>query len=335
MVQEKINVVALHNISSIKEDDGVKVFYSYPQDLDIIRSIKKLNYNVSSMFYEEESIENLKDCVVFNLCDALDTEDEIKLIEKLEENHIPHTGNSSFTTKLCQNKFLLKEVLKSNNINFPKGQIINHPEENLNGDLNYPLILKPIGEHGSNGIDEDSVIFNEKELREKVKDLILKFNKPVLAEEYIEGREFNIPLLGNENPETLAILEIDYSEHFENKPKILTYKAKWSKNSNDFKNTYSAITTKLNEDEENKIYETAISAYKAIKCNGYASVDLRMNDKGELFVIDINSNCYIAPESDTLKAAVSRGMTYEDLLNKILNYALERFNLKEEIELII
>jgi D-alanine-D-alanine ligase len=159
------------------------------------------------------------------------------------------------------------------------------------------------------------------------------FSKPVLVEEYIGGREFNVPLIGNKDPERLAILEIDYSQHFENKPKILTYKAKWSKNSLDFKNTYSIIAELSKEDEE-KIYSAAIAAYKAVLCTGYASVDLRMDESGNVFVIEVNSNCYIAPESDMLKAANYKGMSYDQLLNKIINYALERFSLEKNIEII-
>ena len=78
----------------------------------------------------------------------------------------------------------------------------------------------------------------------------------------------------------------------------------------------------------------AISAYKSAKCTGYASVDLRMDDKGNVFVIEVNSNCYIAPESDMLKAAVSRGLSYEQLLDKIINYAAERFSLQKELVVI-
>ena len=335
MTEENVNITVINNASTIKEVEGVEVFYSYPQDIEIIKTLKKLPYNVSSVFYEENKLKSLsKSTIVFNLCDAFtDPEDEINLIQSLEKYNIPYTGCSSFTTKLCQDKFALKKVFENSNINCPKGQLFKNSEEKLNQDLKFPLILKLIGEDGSFGLEEDSVTFDEEQLRKKLSQLFLKFNKNILADEYIDGREFNVPVVGNENPEVLAILEIDYSEHFEGKPKILTYKAKWSKNSLDFKNTYSFIS-KLNNEEREKISSLAISAYKSAKCTGYASVDLRMDDKGNVFVIEVNSNCYIAPESDMLKAAVSRGLSYEQLLDKIINYAAERFSLQKELVVI-
>ena len=330
MTQENLNIIILHNICSMKEENGIRVYYSFPQDIEIIKTIKKLPYEISSMFYEEDKIKLLKkDCLVVNLCDAFsDPEDEIKLIQNLEKNSIPYTGCSSYTTKLCQDKFILKKILEKNNIKCPKGRLFKNAEEKLDNDLKFPLILKLIGEDGSMGLDEDSVIFNEEQLIKKLSQLLSKFNKNVLAEEYIDGREFNVPIIGNENPEALGVLEIDYSQHFENKPKILTYKAKWSKNSLDFKNTYSLIAD-LNG-ERDKIISAAILAYKAAKCTGYASVDLRMDNDGNIFVIEVNSNCYIAPESDMLKAAQSIGLSYEQLLDKIINYAIERFSLQKE-----
>ena len=109
----------------------------------------------------------------------------------------------------------------------------------------------------------------------------------------------------------------------------MTYKAKWSKNSLDFKNTYSIIAELFKEDEE-KIYSTAIAAYKAVLCTGYASVDLRQDKNGEIYVLEVNPNCYIAPESDILKATISKGLSYDQLLDKIINYAVERFSLQKE-----
>lgn len=336
MNEENLNIAVLHNIASIKEDDGIRIFYPFSQDIEIIKAIKKLKYNVSSHFYEEDKIKDLKkdSTLVFNLCDAFTyPEEEYNLIKNLEKHEIPHTGCSSSATKLCQNKFVLKQVLKAQNLLCPKGQLFTDIEQKLNNNLRFPLITKPIGEDGSNGIDEDSVIFNEEQLRKKLLQLFSTFNKPILVEEYIDGREFNVPIIGNEKPEVLGVLEIDYSQHFENKPKILSYKAKWSKNSNDFKNTYSIIAN-LSKEEEKKIVSTAISAYKTAGCTGYGSVDLRMDEEGNVLILEINSNCYISPESDMLKVALASGISYEQLLDKIIKYAIERFSLEKDLILI-
>ena len=331
MTQE-IKILVLHNASSIKEEDGVEVYHPYSQDLEIVRTIKKLPYKIISAFYEEGNIKDLaKDQdLIFNLCDAFESpEDEIKMIQELEENKIPYTGNSSLTSINCQDKFVLKNILKLNKIKTPEGQLFKDINQKLEENLIFPLILKPIGEDGSEGIDEDSIVFNEEGLRKKLSELFVNFKKGVLAEEYIEGREFNVPIIGNETPFALPLLEIDYNEHFDNKPKILTYKAKWSKNSNAFKNTYSNVA-KINDDVEDKIDSVAVKAYKTAKCTGYGSIDLRMNDKGEIFVIEVNPNCYLAPESDIVKAARHAHISYEQLLDHIIKSAIEKFNLQKE-----
>ena len=329
MTQELLNIVVLHNISSVKEDEGIKIFYPYQQDIEIIRSIKKLPYNVSSKLYDGD-LSDLKDVLVVNICDAFSNpEDELNLIKNLEKNKLAYTGCGYETVKNCQNKFFAKKIFEESKIKTPLSRLFKNENESL-GELKFPLILKLNNEDASIGLDEDSVVFNEEEQRKKLSQLFLKYNKEVLAEEYVEGREFNVPIIGNENPEALNVLEIDYSKEFENKPKILTYKAKWSKNSNDFKNTYSNIA-KIEDNEKEKIISAAIKAYKALKCTGYASVDVRMNDKNELFVIEINANCYIAPESDILKAALSQGISYEELLGKVINYAAERFALNKDL----
>ena len=133
MTQENLNIIILHNICSMKEENGIRVYYSFPQDIEIIKTIKKLPYEISSMFYEEDKIKLLKkDCLVVNLCDAFsDPEDEIKLIQNLEKNSIPYTGCSSYTTKLCQDKFILKKILEKNNIKCPKGRLFKNAEEKL------------------------------------------------------------------------------------------------------------------------------------------------------------------------------------------------------------
>jgi D-alanine-D-alanine ligase len=329
-MDKKINLLLLHNAATVKEENGIKAFYPFPQDIEIAKAVKRLDFSVSSAYFESDTWKDSakNSDVIFNLCDAYETpEEEYRLIQELEAMKVPFTGCSSKTSKLCQDKFHTKNVLKKNGIRFPHGELITDPNENFNN-FNYPLILKPLGEDGSNGIDEDSVVFNENQLKKKLSELFVEFKQGILAEEYVDGREFNVPLIGNENPEAMPPLEIDYSEDFEEKPKILTYKAKWSKNSNDFKNTYSKVAT-LSDDEKLRLTKTAIAAYKAAECTGYGSVDMRMDKEGKLYVIEVNPNCYIAPEADIVKAAASIEIGYEELLDKIIIYALQRFNKQE------
>lgn len=314
-----MRVIVLHNTDFSGPEPRL-----YSQDKFIIQSLKSLDYGVANYFYAPEILDHLEEAdLVFNLCDSFpDGKEEFLFVKSLEEKGWPFTGCSSETIFTCLNKYRLKLFLEKNNIKVAKAQLFVSTEQPLN--LNFPLILKPAQSNASMGIEEDSVVFDLVSFQKKL-SLMLKEYGEVLAEEYIEGREFCVIMLGNQ-PELLPILEIDYNhEYFIDKPKILSYKAKWSKNSNAFKHTYSVLAASLTDLERKNLQETAFQAFKALKCSGYASVDLRMNLQGEVYVLEINPNAYLAPESDLAKAAWAAGLSYEEILNKITGLALERF----------
>lgn len=271
--------------------------------------------------------------IVFNLCDSFENaNDEPKVPRGLKAKGVPYTGNDAETILLCNDKSISKMFMVKKGVRTPPFQVFASTKDTLDPQLRFPLIVKPVHEDASNGIDEDSVVPNEEKLRKKVAMILEEFKQPALVEEYIDGREFCVPVMGNEDPQILPILEIDYSEqYFENKPKHLSFKAKWSKQSNAFKNTYSVIAQNIDADLKKRIEDTARKAYTSLKMRGYGSVDMRVDNKGNVFVLEINTNCYIAPESDTVKAAKAMGIEYPQFLDKIANLALQR----KKIELMV
>ena len=303
----------------------------YSQDKVIIQTLKNAGHEVHHYFYDRKVLDILGKSFIFNLCDSFpDGREEYAYVGLLEQKGFSFTGCPAETVYLCQSKFRQKAVFEDNGIAHPHYQLFTSSEQEFT--LQFPVILKPTQSNASIGIDDDSVVFNEKELRTKLVAVMEEF-KEVMAEEYIDGREFCVPMMGNENPEVLNILEINYAdEYFLDKPKVLSYKAKWSRNSNAFKHTYSMLAEGLNESDRKKVIDLALSAYKAMGCQGYATADIRMNSLGEPFILEVNPNAYIAQESDLAKAAASKGMNYEALLGKILELAKERCGWKEEAE---
>src|SRR3989338_2945172 len=313
-----MKVIVLHNadLSGLKPRP-------YPQDKAIIQTLRQAGHEIQDNFYVPEILEQMDHAeLVFNLCDSFnDGKDEYLLVKKLEEKKVAFTGCTSETIFNCLNKYRLKLLLEKNGIKVTRAQLLVSSEEQLK--LDFPLIVKPAQSNGSLGIEEDSVVSDLESFQKKLSTMLKEYGE-VMAEEYIGGREFCVTMIGNE-PSLFPILEIDYNDgYFLDKPKVLSYKAKWSKNSNVFKHTYSLLAAGLTAEETKNIQETALKAFKALKCCGYASVDLRMNEQGEVYVLEVNPNAYLAPESDLAKSAWITGMSYEQLLGQLMEFALER-----------
>ena len=274
-------------------------------------------------------IKNEKPDVIFNLCDDGFRDDptlEPHVAALLDILNIPYTGNNYFTIALCQNKARAKDILTFHNILTPKFQVFTAAERKIDPGLKYPLIVKPIREDGSIGIRERSVVNNEEQLKEEVDHVISIYKQEALVEEYIDGREFTVSLIGNRRPIVLPVAEIDFTGMPEHLPKIVSYHAKWIKQSLAFKHT-PIICPALNVDEKiiKSIEEIARKCYKIFGCRGYSRIDFRYDDKeNKLYVLEVNPNPDISEEFDIAKSATAAGMTYPDLLLKIIDFALEK-----------
>jgi D-alanine-D-alanine ligase len=266
--------------------------------------------------------------VVFNLCDTGFRDDynlEPHVAAMFDILNIPYTGNNYFTLALCQNKARAKDILTYNGVLTPKFQVFTSAERKLDPELKFPMIVKPIREDGSVGIRERSVVSNEEQLKEEVDHIVNLHKQEALVEEFIDGREFTVSLIGNRRPIVLPVAEIDFSGMPEHLPKIVSYRAKWIKQSLAYK--HSPIICPANVDEKiaKMIEEATRKCYKIFGCRGYARVDFRYDEKEKkLYVLEINPNPDISEEFETAKAAFAAGMTYADLVLKIIDFALEK-----------
>jgi len=267
--------------------------------------------------------------VIFNLCDTGFRDDynlEPHVAAMFDILDVSYTGNNYFTLALCQNKARAKDILTYNGILTPKFQVFTAAERKIDPTLKYPLIVKPIREDGSVGIRERSVVNNEEQLKEEVDHVVSIFKQEALVEEYIDGREFTVSLIGNRRPIVLPIAEIDFTNMPEHLPKIVSYHAKWIKQSLAYKNT-PIISPVPNMDEKiaKEIEDVARKCYKIFGCRGYARIDFRYDDKEKkLYVLEINPNPDISEEFDIAKSATAAGMSYGDLLLKIIEFAMEK-----------
>ncbi len=257
---------------------------------------------------------------IFNLCEAFADKSigEMFVASIYELIGIPYTGSPPLTIGICLNKMLAKKILIHNGLPTPPGFLL-HEIEKIEKDA-FPLILKPISEDGSVGIFKENVIFNRSELKNKVEKILSKINVPMFLEKFVDGRELNISFLGGE---PLCIGEIIFKIY----PPILTYDGKWSDNSEDDLGTIPNYPADLKEEEREKIIKIAKEAYYIFSLRDYARVDMRMDEKGEVFIIDINPNPDLSEDAGFSRALKAKGIKYEEGIRRITEFALKRGNI--------
>ena len=260
----------------------------------------------------------------FNLfegfCGYPETEAEVPDI--LSALAIPYTGCTGPALRLTLDKIKTKVILKSERIDTPDFQLLN-PETILTFQLGYPCIVKPRSEDASHGLSDRSVAYDFASLKEQVANISNFYGGQALVEEFINGREFNLTVLGNSKCTALPVSEIDYSLPTA-MPRILTFAAKWEPDSLYFQGTKVICPAKIEAENRERITGTALEAFRLLGCRGYARVDIRLDEKGRLHVIEVNSNPDISPGSGAVCQAEAAGMTYTQFIDKIVQLALEK-----------
>jgi D-alanine-D-alanine ligase len=273
-------------------------------------------------------IEEKEPDLIFNLCESVGDESthEMFVAGLYELMGIPYTGASAFALGTCQNKERTKQILSFHKIRVPRFALYKKPEEVVedNFDLKFPVIVKPSLEDASVGIDNGSVVDNLPALRKRVRFIFQNFDQPALVDEYIEGRELNVAVIGNRRPIVLPISEIDFSGLPADLPKIVTYAAKWMEGTDEYKGTVGVCPAQIPPDIEKQAKEIALQAYRIMGCRDYARVDMRLDKNNNLYVIEVNPNPDISDDAGFARSARAYGFSFDEIINKIVEYALER-----------
>jgi D-alanine-D-alanine ligase len=301
----------------------------------IEKSLRKYFKNVSSFAIDRNvkrttaKLSKADPDVIFNFVESVEG---ISLYESFNAGlfellGLEYTGNKPQCLGNCLNKYKAKLILSSYGVNTPKAFIVKKEEnadlENIS--VGFPVILKLLTEDASIGISEYSVVKNETELKKQLSFLKATYNQDVIIEEYIDGRELNVAILGEE---VLPISEIKFDGLPENLPKIVTYDGKWLSQSLYYENTVPKCPAIIDDELKQKITETALTSFKAMGCRDYARVDIRLNREGTPYVIEVNPNPDISTDSGFARAATATGLTHPELLNTIAKFALKR---KEDV----
>ncbi len=263
--------------------------------------------------------------LVINLCESLaaDSRGEMAIPCLLELLGLAYTGSSALALGLALHKHKAKELLKFRSVPTPEFAVVDRLEDLALVDLPFPLIVKPAREDASMGVDFDSVVTDRAELGRAAAHVLRTFRQPALVEQFIEGREIYVPILGNQPRRTLPLTEIQFGRAFENKPKIVSYRAKWDLGSPECMDSPAQLCS-LEAQTEQRVIQTAIAAFDALECRDYGRVDVRLSAEGEPFVIDINPNCDLHPDAGFARGAAAAGIDYPALAMRLVEIALER-----------
>lgn len=236
-----------------------------------------------------------------------------------------YTGAGPQGSFLAMEKSVAKKIVRYHDLYTPYSAVVDHGRVEHAQDIRFPLIVKPASEDASKGIDAASVVTSLKELLERIAYVHDEFNSPVLIEEYIEGREIYVAILGNDKPEALPLVELDLSKLPDGVPRIAGYEVKFDTTTDAYKKTKSAPARDLDDETTARIYEAAITAYRALKLRDYARIDLRLAPNGRIYVIEANPNPWLDPAAEFAMAAKASSRSYKQMIGEIIELALARY----------
>jgi D-alanine-D-alanine ligase len=298
----------------------------------IAKALKKQGYNVRILNIQDDIkilVDFLKKTppdVVFNLIEFYRDDPNLEyLIAGLFTLYeVRYTGARPFTLALCQRKGMTKQLLLANNVPTPRYKLLTEPKLPSRHGLRYPIIVKPSREDASSGVEKGSVVYNFEQLNERIKTTFEEYNPPILVEEFIEGRELHVAVLGNDPPEVLPIIEFDFSELPEDHPSIISYDAKWNPLEESFHRVHSICPAKLSKRLEKKVKTAVLEAYKVTGCTDYARLDLRLTKDNKVFVLEVNPNPDLTEGVSFMESAEEYGLSFGETLEKIVEFALRR-----------
>lgn len=293
-----------------------------------IKSILSKKYDCISLVADDNIIETLKAekvDLVFNLCNGIHGYSRLSQIPAiLEFANIPYTGSSVLGHSLAINKTFASTIFKSQDISTPDFVSIYNIEDLEDIDMKYPILIKPNDEGSSRGIHQDSLVFDRENLIKKVKEELNIYNPPIMLNEYIDGREFSIGILGNGDDITiLPIQEVDLSNLPETLLKFYSFEIK------SYYKSYTKyhIPADLSNTEKNLIEESALKAYRSLHLMDYARVDIILRN-GIPYVLEINSLPGLMKNKSALyRMAEATELGYDGMIMKIVDAARKRYNI--------
>lgn len=332
----KLKVAIVYSLPNYHlADKSIQISDEDTQDsaVKVLKALKKRKIKAFLWPVETDrlsSILEIKAEVIFNLIewDGVNLPYSLKAFDYFQRLKIPVTGVSKKVYEATTNKILMKKAIENSYLPTPKWQVFYDYKDPIRNDFRYPLIVKLSQTHCSIGIDGKSLVINEKNLKEIVRKKIEKFCQPVIAEEFIDGREFQVSIIQDkEQVITLPPAEIYFRKS--NGPSFLTFNSRWAPSHKDFDNSDIGLA-KISPSLFSLIEELSIKAFLKLKIRDYGRIDMRIRNKKnayDLFILEVNSNPGIDDEPDygTTISCQAAGISFEDYIIGIIKSAVWRF----------
>lgn len=312
-----------------KEGDPVdaNAEFDHPATIDIIaKAIESCGFkverigNASSLL---EKIDSLAVDIVFNISEGIsgrNRESQVPIL--LEMVGIPFVGADALTLSLTLDKIMAKKIFIAEKIPTPKFFEIKTPDELMNVDhCKFPLIVKPRFEGSSKGLSEDSRVNTKEELKKQIEYILNTYKQPALIEEFISGQEFTVAVVGNEPPEVMPVVQIKIDGRLKLNDKFYTFARITSER------LEYICPAHINQDLKKRLTDLALKTYRAVECQDFGRIDFRVDNTDAPYVLEINPLPSLSTEDVFMVIAKTIGISYEEMIGKILNSALKRHNL--------
>ncbi len=329
-----MKVVILHGADALEPPED-------PVLSQIESALRALGHDASRIAVASEiepviaALRATEPAIVFNLTESFDGKSALdsNLAALLNLMGLRYTGSSPAGLMMSGDKGLTKKVLSFHKILTPQFATVFRGALDHVGDLKFPLIVKPPQEDASLGITSKSVVRDIRELLGTMDSLQREFQSAVLVEEFIEGREFYVGVLGNVAPLALPVIELDFSAFPVDRPKVASWEAKWGEGGTggegetgeEFAGTKSVFPTDVPPELLERMQGVAVEAFNALRLRDYGRVDLRVTPDEQIFVIEVNPNCYLERSSEFCREAAEGGIEYDALIARIVELAQGRY----------
>jgi D-alanine-D-alanine ligase len=301
--------------------------FDHPSTIDVIADaicangfkVERIG-NASNLL---EKIDSLDADIVFNISEGLcgrNRESQVPIL--LEMAGIPFVGADALTLGLTLDKVMAKKIFIAEHIPTPKFFEVSTLEELVSTDhCKFPLIVKPRFEGSSKGLSESSRVANKEELKKQVEYVVNAYKQPALVEEFILGQEFTVAIVGNDPPEVMPVVQIKIDGRLKLNDKFYTF-ARITSDRLEY-----ICPARISAALKKNIEELALKTYRAVECRDFGRVDFRVDNEGRPYVLEINPLPSLSTEDVFMLVAKNIGITYEQIIGKILDSALKRNNL--------
>jgi D-alanine-D-alanine ligase len=327
ITESNIPVLMLSNADLQWSFDDIRESINMTENL--VGALKEIGHPVSCLYVESNNLPELlspyspTEYIVFNWCEELPgvAYSAALVTQELEQRGFTYTGSDSFALELGQDKHRIKHRLKANGIPTPAWQTFTSAD--IPAWSRFPAIVKPSYEHCSFGITREAVVQTMPELIHRVHYVLDELKQPAIVEDFIDGREFHVGVIGNGLIHVLPPAEIDYSSFDDIHDRLCTYQANFDKTSLAYQLTMPKLPASLTCQQLSALKKIVSAAYRATNCRDYARMDIRLGED-TFYVLDVNHNADLSPDTSIVLGAGLIGLTYGMLGSVLINLAAQR-----------